>query len=177
MKQLKAMIFEQMNKLQIENTENNKELYTLVFGIFKENAKTKQINPCVWLYLNNDYNAFSYILEDIISQVITEFYTDKETAFKNVFKYVYHQYYKTQTRNRPIEHYENEITTTIDTDTVQEQFNYYNIKLNTKEQQDYYKHILLRSINNSKKRGGVFKDKKQRQKTINQLRRLQIIEA
>ena len=176
MEQLKAMIFEQMNKLQIENTEENKDIYTLVFGIFKENVKTKQINPCVWLYLNNDYNSFSYILQDILMQAITEHYTDTTTAYKNTLKYVYHNYYKTQTRQRPLEHYENEITTTIDTEQVQQTFASYTIKLDTKDKQEYYKSLVLRTEKNLKsKQQRVFTSSRQKQQTINKLQKLQII--
>lgn len=177
MEQLKRLIFEQMNKLQIENTKENTELYTLVFGIFKENAKTKQINPCVWLYLNNDYNSFSYILQDIIQQCITEYYTDTTTAYKNTLKYVYNQYYKTQTKNRPIEHYEQELSTTIDTEQVNEHFTYYNIKLDTQEKAEYYKQLVLRTQTNLSKRQQVFTSKRQKEQTLNKLNKLQIIEA
>lgn len=176
MEQLKKMIFEQMKKLQIENTKENEELYTLVFGIFKENAKTKQINPATWLYLNNDVNSFKYILDDIISQAITEYYTDTTTAYKNTLKYIYHNYYKTQTRQRPLEHYENEVTTTIDDEQTQASFNYYNIKLDTKEKQEYYKSIVLRTYDNlHKKQKRVFTSTRQKQQTINKLQKLQII--
>lgn len=176
MKQLKAMIFEQMNKLQIENTKENQELYTLVFGIFRENAKTKQINPCVWLYLNNDLTSFSYILEDITQQTITEYYENKETAFKNVFRYVYQQYYKTQTRQRPIDYHEKELFTTIDIEQVQERFSYYKLKLDTQEQRDYYKSLLLRTYDNlHKKQKRVFTSIRQKEQTIAKLQKLQII--
>ena len=176
MEQLKRMIFTELQKLSIENTKENEELYTLIFGIFKENAKTKQINPAVWLYLNNDLTSFSYILEDIISQCITEYFTDATTAYKNTLKYIYHTYYKTQTRQRPLEHYENEITATIDDDTVQASFKYYNIKLDTKEKQDYYNSIVLRTYDNlHKKQKRVFTSTRQKQQTINKLQKLQII--
>lgn len=176
MEQLKRMIFEQMNKLQIENTKENQELFTLVFGIFKENAKTKQINPCTWLYLNNDYNAFSYILQDILMQAITEYYENKETAYKNTLKYVYHNYYKTQTRQRPLEHYEQELFTTMDADTVQETFTSYEIKLDTQAKQEYYKSIVLRTYNNlQQKQKRVFTSTRQKEQTITKLQKLQII--
>lgn len=176
MEQLKRLIFEQMNKLQIENTKENQELYTLVFGIFKENAKTKQINPCVWLYLNNDYNSFSYILQDILQQAITEHFTDTTTAYKNTLKYVYNQYYKTQTRQRPLEYHENEITTTIDTEQVTEHFTSYEIKLDTEAKKEYYKSIVLRTYENlNKKQKRVFTSTRQKEQTIAKLQKLQII--
>ena len=176
MEQLKAMIFEQMNKLQIENTKENKDLYILVFGIFKENIKTKQSNPCVWLYLNNDATSFSLILQDILMQCITEYYTDKDTAYKNTLKYVYNQYFKTQTRQRPLEYHENELQTTMDAEQVQETFASYTIKLDTKDKQEYYKSIVLRTYNNlQQKQKRVFTSIRQKQQTIDKLKKLQII--
>ena len=176
MVQLKAMIFAELQKLNIKNTKENKELYTLVFGIFKENAKIKQINPATWLYLNNDLHSFSSILEDILQETIKNYYIDKDTAYKNTLKYIYHQYFKTQTRNRPIEYHESDLVTTIDSEQVQESFTSYEIKLDTIEKQKYYKSIVLRTYNNlHKKQKRVFTSIRQKEQTINKLQKLQII--
>lgn len=200
MKQLKSMIFEvlQMEQkkrlMEIEgitseeyaklNTEYIYEELTiydndfkqLIFGIFKENAKTKQINPAVWLYLNNDNNSFKYILEDIFHECYCNYLEDSEMAYKNTMKYIYNTYYKTQTRQRPLEHHENEIITTIDDEQTQASFNYYSIKLDSKEKADYYKSILLRTYDNlHKKQKRVFTSTRQKQQTLDKLKKLQMI--
>ena len=172
MKKLKSLIFKELEK----NNVTNEEIQKLVFGIFKESVKTKQLNPAVWLYLNNSIDSFETILEDIVHQTLCEYYTDKETAFKNMYKYIYYTYYRTQTTTRPIEYYETETSISIDHYTVQQTYKTYEIRLDSVEKQAYYTNLLLRTQKNSKKRGGVFKDNRQKQKTINQLKRLQIID-
>lgn len=200
MEQLKAMIFKELQaeqkkrqmefegvpieeylKLDTEYIFDELTVYDndfkqLIFGIFKENAKTKQINPAVWLYLNNDTNSFKYILQDILQECYTNYLENKDTAYKMTMRYIYHTYYKTQTRQRPLEHYEQELSTTIDTEQVQDTFKYYNVKLDTKDKQEYYKSIVLRTYENlHKKQKRVFTSTRQKEQTINKLQKLQII--
>lgn len=171
MEQLKRMIFNYTNEIQVTN---DAEFMTLIFGIFKENAKTKQLNPCAWLYLNNDYNAFNLILQDIIQECYALYLENKETAFKECYKYVYYTYYRPQTTNRPIEYYENELIV----DKVHSRSCSWRVthNLNTKVQKEYYKSIVTRTARNLKlAKPQVFTSQRQKQQTINKLKSLGII--
>lgn len=171
MEQLKRMIFNYTNEIQVTN---DADFMTLIFGLFKENAKTKQINPCAWLYLNNDYNAFSLILEDIVQECYTLYLENKETAFKECYKYVFYTYYRPQTTNRPIENYENDLTV----DKVHQRACRWRItrNINTMIQKEYYKSIVTRTAKNLKSHKRVFIGSKQKQQTINKLKQLGIID-
>lgn len=175
MKQLKAMIFDYIDK----NGITNEELKKLLFAIAKETTKTKHINRVVVLYLQNRTD-FKDTLEDILQQAVLNFYTDKETAFKITMRYVYNQHTKRINNHYDVDTMEtidNGLYVEIDTEQVQERFARYNIQLDSKEKQEYYTHLIIRTEKNSKKRGGAFKDKRQREQTINKLKKLQIIEA
>lgn len=175
MQQLKAMIFDYINKNNITDVDLKK----LLFSIAKETVKTKHINRLATLYLQNRTD-FKDTLEDILQQAVLNFYTDKEMAYKMTMRYIYNQHTKRINYHYDIDTMEtidNGLFVEIDTEQVQERFSYYNIQLNTKEKQDYYTHLLIRTEKNSKKRGGAFKDKRQREQTINKLKKLQIIEA
>lgn len=181
MKQLKAMIFDLLAEKQLGELKTSCNIFTeefkrLIFGLFKENAHTRQINPAVWLYLNNDSSSFRLILEDIFQECYKNYLENKETAYKNTMKYVYNQYYKRQVRNRPIEHHEQELATTLDNNTVNERFTSYSLKLDTKEKQEYYKSLVIRTYNNlHQKQKRVFTSTRQKEQTINKLQKLQII--
>ena len=171
MEQLKRMIFNYTNEIQVTNDE---DFMKLIFGLFKENAKTKQLNPCVWLYLNNNCDTFKDILEDIIQEGYTLYLEDSNTAFKECYKYVFYTYYRPQTTNRPIENYENELTT----DKIHQRSCRWRIthNLNTKAQKEYYKSIVARTTKNlNSKHNRVFIGSKQKQQTINKLKQLGII--
>lgn len=170
MNELKRMIFNYTNELQLTN---DADFMTLIFGIFKENAKTKQLNPCVWLYLNNDRATFNDILQDIVNECYTLYIENSATAFKECYKYVFYTYYRPQTTNRPIEYYENELTT----DKVNSRSCRWRIthNLNTQAQKEYYKSIVTRTTKNLQTRKQVFTSKKQKELTLAKLAKLGII--
>ena len=167
MEQLKAMIFQKIK----QNNIQDEELQKLLFGLFKENAKTKQLNPLVWLYFNN--TDFNDILKDIIIEAIANYYEDPQTAYKQTFKYVYKQYYKPQTTNRPLEQHENELLHEEDNHRrCSWNITHYYTKV---EQKEYWNSITLRTYNNLQTHKKVFINGRQKQQTLNKLKKLNMI--
>ena len=172
MEQLKRMLFEQMKQEQ----ETSDSLYSenfkrLLFGLFKENKTKEQINPAVWLYLNNDYNAFSYILQDIFQECYTNYLENQETAYKQTMKYIYNQYYKTLCRYRPVEQHEQETAVMIDYEYTQEAFTSKVDKITSKDLQKYYIDLLERTDKNLIKEKKVFTSGRQKTQTITKLQK------
>jgi hypothetical protein len=171
MEQLKKMLFEQMKQEQ----ETSETLYSenfkrLLFGLFKENKIREQINPCVWLYLNNSYDTFTYILQDIFQECYCNYLDNQETAYKETMKYVYNQYYKTQCKHRPVEQHEQETAVIIDYEYTQEHTS--NVeKITCKELQQYYIELLERTSKNLSKDKKVFINGRQKQQTITKLQK------
>ena len=196
MKRLKKMIFNLTNDYNLSEDQ-----LKLIFGVFKDSAKTKQLNPAIWLYLNN-YNNFNDILEDIVQQAILYSYEQVEIlkqikpenfetveeldaelekvtsyAYKATMRYIYHQHYKVQAKNRKLDLIENKYKVGISgARNPVSIYKKYNINLETVEQVEYWNNLVKRVDKQSKTpRGGAFKDNTKKTKAINQLKRLQII--
>lgn len=173
MEQLKAMIFEYINK----NSITDDELKKLYFALAKETAKTKNINRLCLLYLNNMQNFYS-TLEDILQQATLNYfeYLDINIAYKETQKYVYNQHTKRQDNHTDVENVEHLLLTEIDAEHVQETFASYTIKLDSKDKAEYYKSLILRTEKNLKsKQQRVFTSSRQKQQTLNKLQKMQII--
>lgn len=170
MEQVKRMIFNYTNE---NGLANNTEFVKLAFAIFKETTHTKRINPFVWLYLNNNYDAFKLILEDILQQLYMLYLEDSEKAFSNIYTYAFSTYYNPQANNEPLENYENELTV----DKVHSRSCSWRVthNLNTKIQKEYYKSLVTRTTKNLQTRKQVFTSKKQKEQTLKKLASLGII--
>lgn len=171
MNDLKRMIFEYINNNRITDEEMQK----LLFAIAKETANSKNINRLVWLYLNNERETFKTILEDALQQAILFYLEKQETAYKKTMSYIYKQYVSPRLYNAPLEHYEAELSIEIDKKQVQASFTQYNIKLDTKEKQQYYKSLIIQADGNLQKSQRVFANGRQKKQAINKLKELQII--
>ena len=195
MKRLKKMIFNLTNDYNLNDDQQR-----LIFGIFKDSAKTKQLNPAIWLYLNN-YNSFNDILEDIVHQAILYNYEQVEMlkqikpeqfndveelnkelervtsyAYKATMRYIYHQHYKVQAKNRKLDLIENKYKVGISgASKPVEIYKKYNINLETVEQAEYWNNLVDRTNKYTKTKRCVFINNKQKTKTMNQLKRLEII--
>ena len=170
MEQVKRMIFNYTND---NGLANDIEFVKLAFAIFKETTHTKRINPFVWLYLNNNYNAFSLILEDILQELYMLYLEDSEKAFGNIYTYAFNTYYNPQANNEPLDQHENELTT----DKIHQRSCRWRIthNLNTKIQKEYYKSIVTRTARNLHSRKQVFASSRQKEQTLNKLKQLGII--
>ena len=171
MEQVKRMIFNYTND---NGLANDTEFVKLAFAIFKETTHTKRINPFCWLYLNNNYDAFVLILEDILQQLYMLYLEDSAKAFSNIYTYAFKTYYNPQANNEPLQNYENELTV----DKVHQRACRWRItkNLNTKIQKEYYKSIVARTTKNlNSKYKRVFLSAKQRDQTIAKLKQLNII--
>lgn len=170
MEQVKRMIFNYTND---NGLANDTEFVKLAFAIFKETANTKRINPFVWLYLNNNYDAFTLILEDILQELYMLYLEDSEKAFSNIYTYAFKTYYNPMANNEPLQNYEKELTV----DKIHQRACRWRItrNLNTKIQKEYYKSIVIRTARNLKSHKRVFIGSKQKQQTLNKLKKLGII--
>ena len=170
MEQVKRMIFNYTND---NGLANDTEFVKLAFAIFKETTHTKRINPFVWLYLNNNYNAFSLILEDILQELYMLYLEDSEKAFGNIYTYAFNTYYNPMANNEPLENYENELTV----DKVHSRACSWRVthNLNTKIQKEYYRALVTRTARNLHSRKQVFASSRQKQQTIDKLKKLGII--
>ena len=170
MEQVKRMIFNYTNDNELTN---DTEFVKLAFAIFKETTHTKRINPFVWLYLNNSFDAFSLILEDILQELYMLYLEDKEKAFSNIYTYAFNTYYNPAANQEPLQNYENELIV----DKVHQRACRWRItrNLNTKIQKEYYKSIVTRTAKNLKSHKRVFVGSKQKQQTLNKLKQLGII--
>lgn len=173
MEGLKKLIFNYIDK----NNITNEDLKKLLFAIAKDTAKTKAINYLCWLYLKTETNTFKDILEDTLQQAVVEFYTDKELAYKNTMAYIY-KTYTSQIRKNTITSIDNvNINCGLNGSNQKHYIKTYTIRQDTKEQAEYYNHLIDIYYKNSERGKGVFKDKTQKQQVINKLQKLQMIEA
>ena len=193
MEQLKRMIFEvlqseqkkkliELEDLELEAIEIDyfmeaeqivytEEFKRLIFGIFKENAKTKQLNPCVWLYLNNTAEAFKNILQDITQECYANYLEDKETAYKNTMKYVYNQYYKRALKTTPLEYAENIAIEEQENSTLTIK----KLNLKSEKQKQIWQELEQKAYIRLKTKHKLFENTRQKQQAINKLIKYEII--
>lgn len=171
MEQVKAMIFNYINK----NNLKDEELHKLLFGIAKETGKTKAINYICWLYLNNNYDTFKDILEDILQEATTNYYTDTNTAYKNTMNYIYRTYTRQVKYHTKQDINDITVATNIANDRPKHYYTSYQIITDTKEQKDYYNELVERTEKNLEKAKRVFIGSKQKPQTINKLQKLKMI--
>lgn len=164
MKQIKAMIFTYIQ----ENHITNENLIKLLFGIAKEfkTAKEGKTNPVILLSLMNNIDTFYDILQDILQQCVLEYYTDNENAYKNTLKYIYNTYFKQGQKQKQIQYYKNISQKTIPTIT---------ITLITDSQKNYWQELENRTYNNLQKYGRCFCGGRQKEQTIEKLKKLELI--
>lgn len=172
MNNIKKMIFDYIDSNDITEEETRK----LLFAIAKDTIKTKQINPITQLYYKH-IKDFSYILDDIMQQAMLEYMLDSEKAYKNTMKYIYNTYFKAETNNNKTcdlqELEKTEHITTIYYESTTNIQAYFNIQ--TDLQRNYIDKLLQRTSENLYKDKKVFTSGRQKEQTINKLRKLDLI--
>lgn len=164
MKQIKAMIFTYIH----ENHITNEDLIKLLFGVCKEfkTSKESKTNPVILLSFRNKIDAFYDILNDILQQCVFEYYEDSENAYKNTLKYVYDTYFKQNQKQNQIQYYKNISQKTVPTIT---------ITLITEAQKTYWNELENRTYNNLTKYGRCFCGGRQKEQTIEKLKKLELL--
>ena len=172
MNNIKKLIFNYINDNNIDNDDVKK----LLFALAKDTVKTKQINPLTQLFYNHTKD-FEYILDDILQQAILESLLDLEKAYKNTMHYIYNTYFKATTNNNKTcdltELEKTEHITTIYYESTTNIQTYFNIQ--TDLQRNYIDNLLQRTSENLYKDKKVFTSGRQKDQTLNKLKKLNII--
>ena len=172
MNNIKKMIFDYINANDISEDEIKK----LFFAIAKESIKTRQVNPLTQLFYKHTKD-FKDILDDILQECYLEYMQDMEQAYKNTMKYIYNTYFKASTNNNTTQDLQElektEHLTTIYYESKTNIQAYFNIQ--TDLQKSYLDSLLERTNNNLYNTKRVFTSTRQKDQTINKLKKLDII--